>query len=83
MYKILYIILATSLHLKDVIKKKKNGNMAKRILMEYGQQKKLKEHFKVSRPTLVSALRYETQSELAKKIRYVAVKQFGGKEVEY
>lgn len=51
--------------------------------MDFGQMSKLKKIFKTTYPTVRAALRYKTDSELARKIRHTAVKEYGGKEVEY
>ncbi|MGM9817682.1 MAG: hypothetical protein ACI30B_01710 [Paludibacteraceae bacterium] len=57
--------------------------MTRRILMDFGQISKLKKIFKTTYPTVRAALLYKTDSELARKIRHTAVKEYGGKEVEY
>jgi hypothetical protein len=50
------------------------------ILVKSRMKGRLKQAFNVSYPTITSALRYETNSDLAKKIRSAAVKHFGGVE---
>lgn len=54
----------------------------KQILTRYGEVKALQEVFEVSRPTVISALRGRTSSDLAHKIREAALSR-GGKETEY
>lgn len=51
----------------------------KRILIEHGNRKKLMSAFKTSYPTIRAALRYESDTEMARKIRFVAIKQYDGK----
>ena len=50
--------------------------------MEYGANKKLIARFGVSVKTVNNALNYRHESKLAEKIRYVAVRDFGGVEIE-
>ena len=57
--------------------------MEKRIWIKYGERAKLMGMFKTSYQTVHDALVYKNNSELAKRIRHAAVKQFGGVEVEY
>lgn len=55
--------------------------MDKRILVKDGERKFLKELFKTTYPTVRSALRGQTSSELAKSIRMAAIAR-GGVEIE-
>lgn len=55
--------------------------MAKQILLPHGEKMKLMKLFKVSRPTVRAALRFECDSDISKRIRYVATSQCGGIEV--
>ncbi|MCD7850443.1 MAG: GntR family transcriptional regulator [Parabacteroides sp.] len=49
------------------------------VLVKSGVSKKLQERFGVSAPTVRKALRGITRSELANRIRQVAIKEFGGR----
>ena len=53
----------------------------KEILTRYGEVKALQEIFGVSRPTVISALRWRTFSDLAQRIRKAALER-GGKETD-
>lgn len=48
------------------------------ILLPHGQSKKIGEALNVSQPTIREALRYQSNTEVAKRIRHTAVKEFGG-----
>lgn len=50
--------------------------MAK-VLVEYGERQYLADLFKTSLPTVRAALRGQTNTELAKKIRIAAIKRGG------
>lgn len=49
------------------------------VLVKTGVSKKLQDRFKVSAPTVRKALRGITKSELANRIRQVAIKEYGGR----
>lgn len=53
----------------------------KQILTRYGEVKALQGIFGVSRPTVISALKGRTLSDLARKIRNAALER-GGKETD-
>lgn len=76
-------IFATSFKLKLCRKdnKKVNAKM-KRIIVDYGTVTELCRTFGVSMVTVRRALRHETSTELAGKIRALAMKK-GGVELEY
>ncbi|MBO7594219.1 MAG: hypothetical protein J6T12_04565 [Salinivirgaceae bacterium] len=50
------------------------------IKVEHGKMQELGRAMKVSQPTIRKALAYETNTERARSIRHVAVKEYGGKE---
>lgn len=53
-----------------------------RIVLEYGAQKKLADHFGVSDETVRRALRYASQdNDLHKKIRHEAMTIYNGQEI--
>lgn len=52
-----------------------------KILTQYGEREKIAELFNVSRQTVNSALRGATRSDLAKRIRKVAIDR-GGMEMQ-
>jgi len=52
--------------------------MEKRIYLIESDMKKLREIFSVSRVTVWKALTYKSDNALARKIRYVALKQLNG-----
>lgn len=56
-----------------IIKSKK---MAK-VIVEYGERQRIAAMFKTSLPTVRAALRGETNTPLAKKIRTAAIKRGG------
>lgn len=56
--------------------------MRRKIVLEYGANKKLIARFGVSVKTVNNALNYRHESKLAEKIRFVAVRDFGGVEIE-
>jgi len=49
--------------------------------MPLGGKLALKNAFKTSYPTIREALKFNTDTELAKKIRHTAIKVYGGVEV--
>ena len=51
-------------------------------MMEYGDVNKLMETFRCSRQMVSMALNYKKNSDLARKIRNVAISQYHGKEVK-
>lgn len=53
----------------------------KRIIIGYGVSKKIMEDIGVTAPTIIAALKYETHTDKAKKIRQRAL-QLGGVEVK-
>jgi DeoR/GlpR family transcriptional regulator of sugar metabolism len=79
---IFFYTFATSFKLKLCRKdnKKVNAKM-KRIIVDYGTVTELCRTFGVSMVTVRRALRYETSTELAGKIRAVAMKK-GGVELD-
>lgn len=54
----------------------------KRIIIPYGQRKKLVERFSVSTGCVNSALRYNTNSPLAQSIRETAINDCRGLVIE-
>lgn len=52
--------------------------MEKRIYLSHEGFDKLKTLFSVSRQSIWKALTYQTDSDIAKKIRYTAINQLGG-----
>lgn len=68
---------------KDAYKVKKIkslSNMAK-ILVANGEKVFLKKYFKTTYPTVRDALNGKTNSDLAKKIRFVAIKRGGMEQI--
>ena len=62
---------------------KTEKKMAKRISLDQNGRNKLNKVFSyVSRVTIWSALNWRVDSDLARKIRYVAIKQCGGSIVD-
>lgn len=57
--------------------------MAKQILLEHGQKGRLMQLTNSSYPTIRLALKFRRDTPKARKIRHVAIKHLGGKEVEY
>lgn len=55
--------------------------MKKRIVVEYGNVKKLSEALNCTQQMTTLSLAYKRNSILARKIRRVAVEQYGGVEV--
>lgn len=51
------------------------------IIMPHGAAKKLGSALNVSQPTVREALRYQSDTETARRIRHTAVNVFGGVEV--
>lgn len=53
-----------------------------RIVLEYGAQKKIAQHFGISDETVRRALRYASQdNDLHRKIRQEALTNYGGQEI--
>lgn len=53
-----------------------------RIVLEYGAQKKIAQHFGISDETVRRALRYTSQdNDLHRKIRQEAITNYGGQEI--
>lgn len=52
----------------------------KEILLGYGERIRLMSAFSVSYPTLRRALKFKTDTELARKIRHTAISEYGGIE---
>lgn len=55
--------------------------MKKKIVIEHGCQKSIAKAFGCTREMVSKSLNYSKDTTLAKKIRYVAVKEYGGVEV--
>lgn len=55
--------------------------MKRQIVIDSEARKKLQEVFGVSRVTVWKALNYESENDLARKIRFAAVKEMGGVEI--
>ncbi len=54
--------------------------MQREIILKSGKQAELKKAMNVSYPTIRKALRFQTDTNTAKRIRWNAVKHFGGVE---
>lgn len=54
----------------------------KRIILPYGQRKKLIQRFAVSAGCVNAALRYHTNSPISQKIRETAINECNGLEIE-
>lgn len=55
-------------------------NKGKEILLGHGERIRIMSAFSISYPTLRRALRFETDTELARKIRHTAISEYGGME---
>lgn len=55
--------------------------MKRQIIIDSDARKRLQEAFGVTRVTVWKALNYESDNELARKIRYTAKKEMGGVEI--
>ena len=55
--------------------------MKRQIIIDSEARKRLQEAFGVTRVTVWKALNYESENELARKIRYTAKKDMGGVEI--
>ena len=51
------------------------------VLRTYGDSQKLGRVLNVSQPTIRKALRFESDTDTARRIRHTAVKAFGGVEI--
>ena len=77
----IYLQHLSSVKDADKVKKiKKESNMAK-ILVANGEKVFLKKYFNTTYPTVRDALNGKTNSSLAKKIRYVAIKRGGMEQI--
>ena len=77
----IYLQHLSSVKDADKVKKiKKESNMAK-ILVANGEKVCLKKYFNTTYPTVRDALNGKTNSSLAKKIRYVAIKRGGMEQI--
>lgn len=56
-------------------------NKKEKIIIQHGQQVKLAEVFGCTQGMVANALNFNRDSELAKKIRHVAITQYGGQLV--
>ena len=56
--------------------------MKRKIVVDYGTVKKLMARSGASRRTVSNALNYRSESELERKIRFVAVRDFNGVVIE-
>jgi hypothetical protein len=56
--------------------------MNRKIIVEYGKVNKIASTMNCTRVMVSKALNYHKNSPLARKIRHVAVTQFGGKELK-
>lgn len=57
--------------------------MAKQILLAHGKKGKLMKLTKSSYPTVREALHFRSDTQMARRIRKMALKELGGKQVEY
>lgn len=57
--------------------------MRKKIVLEYGVIAKIAKVMKCTPEMVSKSVNYKKNSQLARKIRYVAIEQFGGVEVEF
>lgn len=55
--------------------------MRRRIVVEYGDMRKIASALGCTREMVGKALRFDKNSTLARKIRYVAKEQYGGIEI--
>lgn len=62
----------------DIATQKKEENMEKEIYVSRENASKLAKVFNTSRQTVWSALNFKTESVLARRIRYTALKEFDG-----
>ena len=52
--------------------------MKKRVIVEHGVGKKIATLFGISTVMVSNSLNYKKDSHLARRVRYVAIKDFGG-----
>lgn len=57
--------------------------MAKKIVMKRGAVNKISRDMHVTRQMVSNSIAFKKNSELARKIRYVATSQYGGVEVDF
>ena len=57
--------------------------MSKEILIKHGNRKLIIEAFQTTYPTVIAALRFQTDSILAKRIRHFATNELGGVIIEH
>lgn len=60
----------------------KEREKIKKILVDDGVRTRLKKIFNTSYPTVRGALNGKENTELQRKIRFTAIKRFGGVEIE-
>lgn len=60
----------------------KYTNKMKMILIKHGDRERIMKAMGVTYPTVRRALRYESNSEVARKIRTYALRSLGGKVLE-
>lgn len=72
-------------HKKDQINEESlifnNISRMRRVVLDYGKANMIAKTFKCSREMVSKALHFKKDSVLARKIRYVAVKEYGGIEI--
>jgi len=56
--------------------------MNRRIIVEYGKVNQIADAMNCTRVMVSKSLNYHKNSPLARKIRYIAVTQFDGKEIK-
>ena len=56
--------------------------MGKKVIVKYGKVNEIAKVMKLQRETVSRALNYQSNSFTARKVRYVAIKEYGGVEVE-
>lgn len=57
--------------------------MAKKIVMKRGAVNKISRDMNITHEMVSKAVNFKKDSELARKIRYVATSQYGGVEVDF
>ena len=56
--------------------------MHKKIIIDYGKAKEIASLMKCTKVMVSLSMNFRKNSQLARKIRYVAIKEYGGKVVE-
>lgn len=56
--------------------------MHKKIIIDYGKAKEIASLMKCTKEMVSLSMNFRKNSQLARKIRYVAIKEYGGKVVE-